>query len=80
MLHTKLSLAGNTLPSPSSRKVWSEKIKESRNFFVQCTTGGAMPAAAAAAAADTLRAAATAAVEVSAAAIQALKQKTAALI
>jgi len=28
---TKLSLAGNNLPSP--RKVWSKQIQESRNFF-----------------------------------------------
>jgi len=33
MLLTKLSLAGNNLPSPSPRKVWSKQIQESRIFF-----------------------------------------------
>jgi len=30
---TKLSLAGNNLPSPSPGKVWSEQIQESRKCF-----------------------------------------------
>jgi len=30
---SKLSLAGNNLPGPSPRKVWSKKIQESRTFF-----------------------------------------------
>jgi len=33
---TKLSLAGNNLPNPSPRKVWSKQIQESRTFFLQC--------------------------------------------
>jgi len=30
---TKLSLAGNNLPSSSPRKVWSKRTQESRRFF-----------------------------------------------
>jgi len=33
---TKLSLAGNDLPIPSSWKVWSKEIQESRKFLLQC--------------------------------------------
>jgi len=31
----KLSLAGNNIPIPRPRKVWSKQIQESRNFFLQ---------------------------------------------
>ena len=34
---TKLSLAGKNLPNPSTRKVWSKQIQESRKFFLQCS-------------------------------------------
>ena len=33
MTFSKLSLAGNNLPSLSPRKVWSKQIQESRYFF-----------------------------------------------
>jgi len=34
---TKLSLAGNNVPNPSPRKVWSKIIQESRNIFYSVT-------------------------------------------
>jgi hypothetical protein len=34
---TRLSLAGNTLPNPGPRQVWSKQIQESRKFCIQCT-------------------------------------------
>ena len=40
MSHTKLSLAGNNLLNPSPWKVWSKKIQESHNLFLQCTCTG----------------------------------------
>ena len=33
---TKLSLAGNNVPNPSPREVWSKIIQESRNISLQC--------------------------------------------
>jgi len=36
---TKLSMAGNNLPSPNARKVWSKQVQESRKFFYSVEAG-----------------------------------------